>query len=239
MSRIGVKIGSALIVMVLLSSCSSTASTSGAAVGGSTADSIPASASAGSTSAGPSTSKNSTATSAASSSTPETTSSSAGGSGTDLATVGCSAIKIADAQALVKSTVTKIDFEPGSAELDPRHLFICQFDNQYMRITVNPEDASSAIYNEEVVEQNVSTTPIAGVGDAAVWAGVLLGGVITSAPTVIAHKGSVTCLVETPGGPDLTIPIDPGPIGGSTPADAAAFAAKTAALCTDIFSAVS
>jgi hypothetical protein len=133
--------------------------------------------------------------------------------------------------------VTKIDFTPGSAELDPNHQFVCEFSNQEMRITVDPLDSTQQEYNGFIADEGVPAQPLAGIGDTAVWAGVILSNVVTSAPDVIAHKGSVTCIVESPG-TGLTITPDTGPIGGSTVAAAASFAARTGLLCNDIFAAI-
>ncbi|MGI8414967.1 MAG: hypothetical protein ACR2P2_01920 [Nakamurella sp.] len=75
-------------------------------------------------------------------------SASVGGQGPDLATIGCcTGIKLSAAQALVKSKVTKIDFDAGSAELDPAHQFECQFNDQAMLVTINPEDTAQAVYS--------------------------------------------------------------------------------------------
>ncbi|MEP7048104.1 MAG: hypothetical protein ABI949_15545, partial [Ilumatobacteraceae bacterium] len=82
-----------------------------------------------------------------------------------------------------------------------------------------------------------SDHPLPGIGDTAVWAAPVLSDVVTSAPTVIAHKGAVTCTVES-AGQRLTIPVDTGPLGGSTVAEAVAFATQTGALCNDIFAAI-
>ncbi len=163
---------------------------------------------------------------------------SVGGQGPDLATKGCTGIKLSDAQALVKSKVTKIDFNAGSAELDPAHQFECQFNDQAMLVTVNPQDTAQAVYKQDVADQRGGAQPLAGIGDEAVYAGLVLSGLMTSPPTVLARRGAVTCKVETAGGKDLSIAIDPGPVGGSTVAVSAAYAKQIGALCNDIFAAL-
>ncbi len=218
---------------VLLSACSSSPA-AGTAAGTSAPTSSPASV--GATSPSDTSTTGVGGTEAVST---DTSMSSAVPTGSDLATKGCNGIKIAHAQALVTTAVMKIEFDPGSAELDPQHQFVCQFDEQAMSITVYPEDTNHANYKERVAEENGTDKPLTGIGDQAVYSGVVMSGVMTSAPTIITRKGSVTCIVETPGRKDLTIPIDPGPIGGSTVADAVAYAGKMGALCQDIFTALS
>lgn len=165
-------------------------------------------------------------------------SASVGGQGPDLATKGCTGIKLSDAQALLKSTVTKIDFQAGSAELDPAHQFECQFNDQAMLVTVDPEDTAHAVYKQDVADQLGDSKPLAGIGEEAVDAGLVLSGLMHEPPTVIARSGAVTCKVETSGGKDLSIAIDPGPMGGSTVDESAAYAKLMGALCNDIFAAL-
>lgn len=158
--------------------------------------------------------------------------------GQDLATKGCSAIPLADVRAVVKSAVTKVDFDPGSAELDPAHSFRCDVDNPTLLITIYPEDASKHTYDQDVAAENVPAVPLAGVGDSAVWTAVsLTPGTYTAAPDVYAHKGAMTCEVQG-SGQGLTIPFEPGVVPAITKANVAAFAAKLGVLCDDIFAAL-
>lgn len=164
-----------------------------------------------------------------------TTPSTAGGP--DLAAKGCTAIKLSDVQPLLKATISAIDFDPGSAELDPVHKFECTADS--ISVTIYPEDSSKAQMQTDITAENVPSLPLAGVGDDAVWTGgpQMNAKTYTSTPDVYAHKGSVTCEVQT-NGSGLTVPTAPGPLGGVTTADSAALAAKLGIICNDVFGAI-
>lgn len=156
-----------------------------------------------------------------------------------LAAKGCGAVKLKDVQPLVKATVAKIEFDPGSAELDATHSFECMVDNPTLTIAIHPEDSTKATYTEDVAAENVPAVPLPGVGDVAVWTAVsLTAGSYTSAPNIYAHRGTVTCEVQV-SGTGLTIPSEPGVAASVTQANAAAFAAKLGVLCNDVFAAIS
>jgi len=163
-----------------------------------------------------------------------TTPAAAGGS--DLATKGCTAIKLSDVQPLLKATISAIEFDPGSAELDPVHKFTCTAGT--IAVTVYPEDSAKQQMQTDVTAENVPSQPLTGVGDSAVWTGgpQLNSKTYTSTPDLYAHQGSVTCEVQT-NGSGLTVPVAPGPLGGVTADDAAALAAKLGIICNDVFSA--
>lgn len=170
---------------------------------------------------------------ATSSGTPQSTS-----GGTDLASKGCTALKLADLQAVVKTTVTKVDFTPGDAELDPNHSFRCDVNNPTLIIAIHPEDASKKTYDQDVAAENVPAVALPGVGDAAVWTAVsLTPGSYTAAPDVYAHKGAVTCEISGDG-EHLTITKQPDVTSSIKQADAASFAGKLGVLCNDVFAAI-
>ena len=156
----------------------------------------------------------------------------------DLAAKGCSGIKLADVQATVKAAVSKVDFDPGSAGLDPVHSFQCSVNNPTLTISVYPEDAAKRTYNQDILAENVPAVPLAGSGDSAVWTAVsLTPGSYTAAPDVYAHQGAITCEVQ-PNGEGLTVPVEPGAVPAITTANVAAFAAKLGVLCQDVFAAL-
>lgn len=158
-------------------------------------------------------------------------------SGTDLAAKGCGAIKVSDVQPLLRDSISKIDFDPGSAELDPVHMFTCNAGP--ITITVYPEDSSKQQMQTDVTAENVPSHVLAGVGDSSVWTGgpQLNPNTYTIAPDVYAHQNSVTCEIANTG-EGLTIPVAPGVLGGVTATDAATFAAKLGTVCSDVFGAI-
>ena len=81
-----------------------------------------------------------------------------------------------------------------------------------------------------------SPNPIPGVGDETVWEQVAAG---ASAPKVIAHGGSLTCVVQPPADTtNLSIEqTGTGPIFQISNDAAAAYAVKEAVLCADMFAA--
>ena len=221
--------------LVLAISVSFTSAVAGCSSGSSSTGAIPSAAAATVSGVAAATTSTSTAAVPAADTAAQTAVSGAVAAGPDLAAKGCSSIKISDAQPLVKASVTKIDFDPGSAELRPDHEFQCGISEQAVTVSVSPQDSSKAVYATEVQEQNVVAHPLSGIGESAVWAGVEMMSVITAAPTLIAHKGSVTCVVQAPSGSVLTLPLQTGPPGGSTVSDTIAYAKKMGAVCNDIF----
>lgn len=147
----------------------------------------------------------------------------------------CAAMKVADAQALVKPTIS-------AAQTGGPHP--CAFvlpgqpiNGDNITVTVFPNDDDKGFYNDEVSgPASGPPNPLPGVGDVAVWEQPLAG---ASAPYVIAHKGSLTCVVLPPAdtGPLTIDQTGSGPIYQISDAAAAAYAVKEAVLCTDLFSA--
>jgi hypothetical protein len=204
-----------LVVVLSLAACSSSTPTAPSGASGSL--SAPSSAPAGGTSAP-----------AGGSSAPV-----AGGAGGVDARY-CAAIKVADAQALVKVTIAAA--QTGGPESCAFVLPGEAINGDNLTVTVFPGDASHQYYNDSLGGPvSGATTSIPGVGDVAVWEQPAVG---ASAPEVGAYKGSLTCIVQPPADTSqLTIDqTGTGPIYNITAAAAAAYAAKEAVLCTDMFS---
>ncbi len=146
----------------------------------------------------------------------------------------CTAITIPDAQAAVKATVTKIDFD--SVNEDPNGEFQCNVDeaHQALKVTIEPEDAAKANYTADVAGENVPGTPLPGVGDVAVWTQAL-----HNPPNFYARKGNATCEIQSGDIRELSVLNDSSIFDGgvATPL-AAAYAAKLGAICTDVFGAI-
>jgi hypothetical protein len=143
-------------------------------------------------------------------------------------------MKVADAQALIKPTITAA--QTGGP-------LSCAFvlpgegiNGDNMTVTVFAGDGDHSYYNDSVTgPASGPQTPIPGVGDVAVWEQPAAG---ASAPFVAAYKGSLTCIVQPPADTSqLTIDqTGNGPIYQISDGAAAAYAAKEAVLCTDLFS---
>ena len=154
-----------------------------------------------------------------------------GGGGSDAAY--CAAMKVADAQVLVKPTIAAAQTGgplPCAFVLPGQDI---TGDN--LTVTVFPNDADKNYYNDAVTGATSSTpNPLTGVGEVAVWEQPMAG---ATAPEVVAHKGSMTCVVQPPADTSpLTIEqTGSGPIYQISVTAAAAYAAKEAVLCTDVF----
>ena len=144
----------------------------------------------------------------------------------------CYAIKLADAQVLLKDTITQNNFSLEG-------LGLTQFDCELltavggMSVTIQTTD----IFARWVAGENIGAgTALTGVGDKAVWLQAL-----GNPPVVIAIKGSVTCRVSVGDTEKSTIEFTASSAGFDkiTPAAAASFAQKMAVLCTDVFDAAS
>jgi hypothetical protein len=156
----------------------------------------------------------------------------AGAGGTDARY--CAAMKVADAQALIKPTIAAA--QTGGP-------LSCAFvlpgegiNGDNLTVNVFPDDADKQFYNEAATTNAIGTpNPLPGVGDIAEWDQPVAG---ATAPEVNAHQGSITCEVQPPADTSqLTIEqTGNGPIYQISEAAAAAFAAKEAVLCTDMFS---
>jgi hypothetical protein len=151
-----------------------------------------------------------------------------------IVTTDCNAMKIADAQALVKAPVVSDDYDATDyLQGDP---FTCNFNpadpggDDAVVVTITPSDA----FDSSVAAQNAGTgTAISGVGDKAVW---VQDGTKANPPIVVALKGSITCQVIVPGTESTTITYtSPNGFDQIATADAASYAQKMAVLCTEVF----
>lgn len=161
---------------------------------------------------------------------------SAGDSSSDHARY-CNAIKLSDAQLLVKGTITGVQFD--AALTLPADPFDCTFPTasgggDSLDVTLTKADT----FTQSVADQNAGAgTPLTGVGDKAVW---VQDATMANAPIVVAIKGSLTCRVLAPPTENTTIEYtSPSGVDQITSAAAAAYAQKMAVLCTDVFAATS
>jgi hypothetical protein len=153
------------------------------------------------------------------------------GSPSTLHTLYCNAIKLPDAQALVKDPILEDQFDP----LEATPPYDCTFltaANDQLKVSIDTTDT----FARWVAEENIGAgTALTGVGDQAVWVQAL-----GNPPVVVAIKGSVTCRVDAPETEKTTIEFTaPNGLNQVTPAAAASFAQKMAVLCTDVFGASS
>ncbi len=144
----------------------------------------------------------------------------------------CAAIRVSDAQALAKPTLAAA--QTGGSESCTFVLPGQALNGDNITVTVFPGDANKHFYNDQVSGPVASTpNPLPGVGDVAVWEQITS----SAPPEVIAHQGSLTCVVQPPGDTSqLTIEqTGSGPIYQISAGAAAAYAAKLGVLCTDVF----
>src|SRR5450755_1807275 len=144
----------------------------------------------------------------------------------------CNAIKLPDAQVLVKDPILKDQFDPLLAT-PPYDCKLLTAGNDGPEVSIDTTDT----FARWVAGENLGAgTALTGVGDKAVW--VQVPG---NPPTVIAIKGSVTCRVDVETTERTTIEFTVSSAGFNkiTPAAAASFAQKMAVLCTDVFGASS
>ncbi|MEO8877282.1 MAG: hypothetical protein ABI461_16935, partial [Polyangiaceae bacterium] len=135
----------------------------------------------------------------------------------------------ADLQALVTGKLTSVTGDPTAA---------C---NGYIGSTftiaviVAPNDADKSTYNLTFTD-GVSHAS-SGVGDASFYNdGDQTHG--TSGPGYHAHKGNVTCDIDSPAPPDTTMKTTPSGDGYTvTPSDETAYVTLMGKVCTDIFAA--
>jgi hypothetical protein len=133
----------------------------------------------------------------------------------------CEAIPLADVQALLKSA-------PGDQVHYPLE---CGWKNTTLKVDLSPDDADKKSYNALLSTEGHAIT---GLGDVAQWSEPVPG---RTAPDVNAHKGSLTCYVQS-ADPITTLTL---PYTGSDPffkvtdADSLAYANLEAKLCADIF----
>ena len=145
----------------------------------------------------------------------------------------CAALKVSDAQTLIKPTVAAA--QTGGPESCAFVLPGQDITGDNFTVTVFPDDADKNFYNDSVNGPASGTpNPLSGIGDVAVWEQPVAG---ATAPEVDAHGGSMTCIVQPPADTStLTIAqTGSGPIYQISAAAAADYAAKEAVLCTDLF----
>ncbi len=210
-----------LVVILSVAACSGSATTAPAGAGGSQA----APAGGGSAPAGNGSSAAASAPAGGGGSAP------AGNTGSDARY--CAALKVADAQALIKPTISAA--QTGGPESCAFVLPGEPINGDNMTVTVFPGDTDKSFYNDQATGMaSGPQNPLPGVGDVAVWEQPVAG----ATPFVVAHKGSLTCVVLPPAdATPLTIEkTGSGPIFQVSDAAAAAYAAKEAVLCTDMFS---
>ena len=235
MFKLRFALGTALgvgLVAFNLAACSSSSSTKPSAAGTgspSTQTTTSTAATAATNSAPPPAGANSSASAAPAA---PAASAAASGDGEPLAPIGCGGITPAMVNALVTTPVTSITFSSGFGVYADHH-FEC---DAGMQVGVYPQDSNKAQYTADLAAENAAPNPISGVGDVAVYTLAPLAGM----PDVYAHKGTVTCeLKPSSTVTDYKITVDPSSLTGIATADAqAAWATKTAGLCTGVFTAL-
>ncbi len=158
--------------------------------------------------------------------------------GEPLAPIGCGAIPIAQANALISTPITKIDYSPDNGTYYADHHFTC---DAGMQIDVYPQDTSKDEYTADLADENATATPIPGIADSAVFtqSGLIVQGA-GPMPDVYVHKDNATCEIKTSSTvTDYNVPvISNGLSQGVSTQVATAWAAKAAGLCTVIFTAI-
>jgi hypothetical protein len=141
----------------------------------------------------------------------------------------CPLIDKADVQALVVPAITSVTNVDG---------VVCQFADSGEGIKVEryDNDASKSSYNNLHGNDAGSTDhSIQGVGDEAYWNEAIDG---KAPPELIAHKGNVTCVIQSPDPPDTTCKTtdDGSGIPAFSNSDALAYVQLMAKVCNDVFS---
>jgi hypothetical protein len=157
--------------------------------------------------------------------------------GEPLAPLGCGAIPLSQANALITTAITTVDFSPNNGTYYADHHFSC---DAGMEIDVYPEDSSKSNYSTDLGDENATPTSIPGIGDTAVFtqSGLIVQGA-GPMPDVYVHKGAATCEIKTSSTvTDYKIAASDGLVPGVTAQAAATWAAQAAGLCTDIFTAI-
>ena len=157
--------------------------------------------------------------------------------GEPLAPIGCGAIPVAQANALITAPITEVDYSPKTGGYYPDHHFSC---DAGMRIDVYPQDSTSSEDNTDIADENATPTPLPGIADTAVFtqSGLMVNGA-GPMPDVYVHKGAATCEIKTSSTvSDYAITASGDLVPGVTPEAAAAWATQAAGLCTDIFTAI-
>ena len=172
-----------------------------------------------------------------SSSSPASTSGDGGGGGGGGSV--CAKIPQADAQAILTNPITSLQDFSGVQSCVFKYSGGSQGDS--LQIIFNPNDADKTSYNN--LSEGASDGgdngdhPLSGVGDEAYWNQAVPGITI---PSISAHKGNVTCVIQPPDAPDSTCKTTPAdtPLGiGVTESDGAVFAQLLGKVCNDVFAA--
>ena len=166
-----------------------------------------------------------------SSSSPTSSGSDDGGGGGGGTKDICPLITQADVQALVVPTITGVTNVDGVR---------CQFadSGEGVKVEHYDNDANLISYNNLHQDGGGGSGPdhaISGVGDMAYWNEALDG---KAPPELIAHKGHVTCVIQSPDPPDTTCKssTDQSGLPVFAEADAEAYVQLLAKVCNDIFS---
>lgn len=157
--------------------------------------------------------------------------------GEPLAPLGCGAIPLSQANALISTPITTVDFSPDNGTYYADHHFSC---DAGMQIDVYPQDSSKSEYTTDLHDQNVTPTAIPGIADTAVFtqSGLIVKGA-GPMPDVYVHKGAATCEIKTSSTvSDYKIPATDDFVPMVTTQAAATWSAQAAGLCTDIFTAI-
>lgn len=158
--------------------------------------------------------------------------------GEPLAPIGCGAIPVAQANALITAPITAVDYSPKTGGYYPDHHFSC---DAGMQIDVYPQDSTGSEENTDIADENATATPLPGIADTAAFtqSGLFVNGA-GPMPDVYVHKGAATCEIKTSSTvSDYAIAASSdGFTSGVTTEAAAAWATQAAGLCTDIFTAI-
>lgn len=165
-----------------------------------------------------------------SSSSPGSTDATDGGGTTGTKNI-CPLINQTDVQALVVPTITGVTNESG---------IVCQFADSGEGIKVEhyDDDAAKTAYNNLHLDGGGGSGtdhPLQGVGDEAYWNEALDG---KAPPELIAHKGNITCVIQSPDVPDTTCKTtdDGSGLPAFAESDAEAYVQLMAKVCNDVFS---
>lgn len=143
----------------------------------------------------------------------------------------CGAVKQPDVQVLLSKPINGTDFT-GSTTYSCKWLYTGAdgTSSNGMQLTFYVADGDKSNY-DDLNDGTVQAQPISAIGDEAYWFQAVEG---MATPTLVAHKGSSTCVVDAPADPaDTTIKYT-----GSLnidPSDAKDFVVKMGTLCTEIF----
>jgi len=138
----------------------------------------------------------------------------------------CAKIAPVDVQKLFKGPTPNLSASPGE----------CAWGGTQVRVNIYLEDTAHSYYTGGPIDVS-SATPLAGVGDQAVWTQAAAGAV----PLVAAHEASTTCTVTTGLAANQTTMVVTGtaPSIAASPAEALKYAQAEGQVCTDVFAAAS